>query len=253
MCGGGFRLVDRNVSLASCPGTAAPGATLFVLGGRRPEGAWLADFATRNAAEVWAVDAGAAACRSVSIAPDAVIGDMDSADSADWDWALACGAREFRHPADKDRTDFQIALDLWGRGAAEARGVPVATGCFGGRTDHLFSVADSLGGICGALGVFGCMLDEVEGLVFLPSGGSLDLCFSEAPVAVSLLSMSEACKGVDIDGVRWPLEDTELRRGLPWAISNRALPSDDGAVVRARCGEGVLGIYWCMEKMEGRK
>lgn len=256
MCGGELRIVDRNVSLAPCPvptGTAARRATLFVLGGRKPERAWLADFASRNAEEVWAVDAGAAACRSVSIAPDAVIGDMDSADSADWDWALACGAREFRHPADKDRTDFQLALDLWKQGPTDGRGVPVATGCFGGRTDHLFSVADSLGGVCGSFGTFGCMLDEMEGLAFLPSGGGLELCFFEIPAAVSLLSMSEACSGVGVSGVHWPLEDAELRRGLPWAVSNRALPSGDGAVVRARCGEGVLGVYWCMETMEGRK
>jgi thiamine pyrophosphokinase len=220
-----------------------PLKTLFVLGGRKPDCSWLADFAGRNDFSVWAVDSGVASCRSAGIAPAVLIGDRDSASLEDWEWALGGGAEEFLHPSAKDLTDFQLASGLaMERGCAGL----VLTGCFGGRFDHLFSI----------VGTFArersiCMIDESEGLFLIRPLEEHAAVFKKRPMAISLLPLSEECSGVHISGVRWPLEGVSLKRDYPWAVSNNALPAEDGSAcqeVRACCGSGLMGFYWSFRK-----
>ncbi|MDR1133244.1 MAG: hypothetical protein LBL05_03730, partial [Synergistaceae bacterium] len=108
--------------------------TLFLLGGRAPDAEGLADLAPRNRAEVWAVDAGASACRAAGLIPAEMLGDMDSASPLDWEWALSKGARERHYSKDKDRTDFQLALSIFEKNAGNggAKRVLLVSGCFGG-------------------------------------------------------------------------------------------------------------------------
>ncbi|MDR0615425.1 MAG: thiamine diphosphokinase [Synergistaceae bacterium] len=217
--------------------------TLFVLGGRKPDGAWLADFVGRNGFSVWAVDSGVAACRNAGVSPAVLIGDRDSASSEDWEWGLGSGADEYLHPAAKDLTDFQLAAGLM---RERGRAGLVLTGCFGGRFDHLFSI----------VGTFArerslCMIDETEGLFLIRPSEEHDIAFRKRPMAISLLPLSEECSGVRLSGVRWPLEGVSLMRDYPWAVSNEALPDGDGTVcqeVRACCGSGLMGFYWSFRK-----
>jgi thiamine pyrophosphokinase len=221
--------------------------TVMALGGRLPEPAWFARLVRENEADVWAVDSGVAACRAAGVAPSAIVGDGDSAAGDDWSWALESGAREYRYDRAKDLTDFQLALGLW-----EPRGALVITGCFGGRFDHLTSVADTLAmaekdGKESEKNFPRCMIDHAEGIFFIrPSGGMEEvlLRFKKRVNAVSLLSMSEVCAGVSISGVRWELDDAVLTRARPWAVSNELAEECDGAV-RVSCAEGVLAVYWC--------
>jgi thiamine pyrophosphokinase len=216
-----------------------PPKTLLVLGGRKPDGAWLADFAGRNDFSVWAVDSGAAACKSAGVAPRVLIGDRDSASLEDWEWALNSGADEFLHPAAKNLTDFQLALELM---KEKGRASLVLTGCFGGRFDHLFSI----------VGTFArkrslCMIDETEGLFLIRPSEEIRAVFKKRPIAISLLPLSEECSGVNISGARWPLEGVNLQRDYPWAVSNEALPAGDGTACReisAGCRSGIMGFYW---------
>ncbi|MDO4952555.1 MAG: hypothetical protein Q4E34_01855, partial [Synergistaceae bacterium] len=82
---------------------------LFVLGGRQPDAEWLKalDFQTG----VWAVDKGADVCRAAGIVPEMLIGDCDSADKEIWKIFAENGVTcADKYPADKDLTDFQLAL-----------------------------------------------------------------------------------------------------------------------------------------------
>jgi thiamine pyrophosphokinase len=236
----------RVYSLASLesPGFIQDSKTLFVLGGRAPDAKWLADLAERGRAEVWAVDSGAAACRAAGLIPAEMLGDRDSASLHDWEWALSKGARERRYDADKDRTDFQLALSIFEKngGNGGARRVLLVSGCFGGAFDHLLSIFDTLASVGGDC--FRCMIDDREGAFFLCGGESAAIEFASAPEAVSLLPVSETCR-IGLSGVKWPLCREKLERKYPWAVSNETLFSAAGvSPVTVICEEGQAALYW---------
>lgn len=218
-------------------------AALFVIGGRAPTAPWLAHFCAMNSPEVWAVDSGIAACRAASVKPAAIIGDMDSANSTDVEWARSAGAAEHRYDKAKNLTDFQLSLDM-----CRCSGPHFVTGCFGGRFDHLISAADTIA----ASPYTSCMIDDVEGMFFLratkgaQSTKRVVLRFKHPMKAVSLLSVSPFCTGVSIAGTRWPIPgDTTLSRAYPWAISNEV---DGDGTVYVGCEEGTLAVYWCRDE-----
>jgi thiamine pyrophosphokinase len=219
--------------------------TLFLLGGRAPDAEWLADLAGRSRAEVWAVDAGVAACRAAGLVPAEILGDQDSASPHDWEWALSKGARERRYDADKDRTDFQLALSIFEKKGdhAGAKRVLLVSGCFGGAFDHLLSTFDTLAS--GDGDYFRCMIDDREGAFFLRDGESAAIEFAPAPEAVSLLPVSETCR-IDLSGVKWPLVREKLERKYPWTVSNETLFAAAAAVspVTVSCEEGQAALYW---------
>ena len=226
------------------PGYIPDRKTLFLLGGRAPDAKWLSDLASRNRAEVWAVDSGAAACRAAGLIPAEMLGDCDSASLQDWEWALSKGARERRYDKDKDKTDFQLALSIFEKNGddAGAKRVLLVSGCFGGAFDHLLSVFDTIAS--GDGDHFRCMIDDREGAFFLREGEAASIEFSLAPEAVSLLPVSETCR-MGLSGVKWPLVREKLERKYPWTVSNETLPDAIGvSPVTVNCEEGQAALYW---------
>ena len=222
--------------------------TLLVLGGRMPDPKWMSDLASRNSPVVWAVDSGVHACRASDIVPSLLIGDRDSASPDDWGWAVSQGSGEKIFDRDKDKTDFQLALSLFedrviGAAASEAVPVLIVSGCFGGALDHLMSVFFTLSSCVGNF--YRCMIDEREGAFFIAPGESVTLEFKRLPEGISLLPITDECRGVSIAGVKWPLDDVTLERRYPWAISNE-VRTDFAATpcVTVRCGDGILALYW---------
>lgn len=200
---------------------------LLVLGGRAPSPAWLR--AVADGKEVWAVDRGAEACRAAGILPFRAVGDFDSAGADVRQWLVENGVPLDAHPADKDLTDFQLALDA---------GDLLVTGCWGGRFDHAFAnIFSSLWGAERGARVL-AFADATEVLFPLHAPEFLELTFGTPPEAVSLLPLSGTCGGVDIRGVKWGLDQALLSQSLPYAISN--IPT---GVVRVALSEGVLGVY----------
>ena len=65
------------------------------------------------------------------------------------------------------------------------------------------------------------LADEREITVFVPEGVKIKFYppAEETPVAVSLLAFTEKSK-VSVSGTRWELDETELSRNNPFAISN---------------------------------
>jgi thiamine pyrophosphokinase len=238
-------LPDADIYSLGGAGQAPNRKTLFVLGGRPPALDWLKDLAGRNHPEVWAVDGGVAVCRAADLSPDELIGDRDSASPEDWEWALSKGANERLYEKDKDRTDFQLAMSVFeeaGRGG-DAKRVLLASGCFGGAFDHLFSLFCSLAS--GEGNYFRCMADNLEGAFFIRSGESAAIEFSRAPTAVSLLPATETCGGVCVSGVKWPLRGVTLERKYPWTVSNETIKNATGAApVTVSCEEGTCAVYW---------
>ncbi|MBQ9881780.1 MAG: thiamine diphosphokinase [Synergistes sp.] len=221
-----------------CKGEKAQSSALFVLGGREPDAAWFAEAAAGR--EVWAADRGVEVCRKAGVLPDMLVGDCDSASRESWEWAAEHMVPCERFQSDKDLTDFQLAVNIFCERNRNAAKSIILTGAWGGRFDHLWSIVISFMNFPAPHVPF-CIADEREGLVLLSGPEEMTFSFDGKPKALSLISFSEKCCGVSINGVRWPLEGAELSRDFPYAVSNR--PSDSSCV-SVSCESGCLGFCW---------
>lgn len=162
---------------------------------------------------VIAADSGLHLAYELRLAVDVAVGDFDSASPAAVASAERAGAAVERHPADKDATDLELALD-----AAVRRGAThvVVVGIDGGRPDH--ELANLL--LLGA-GKYGSVAIEalspsarvvvVTGSATLP-GTAGDL--------VSLLPVGGAARGVRTSGLRFALAGDDLEPGTTRGVSN---------------------------------
>jgi thiamine pyrophosphokinase len=155
-----------------------------------------------------------------------VVGDLDSVDPGALADAEARGTEVERHPAEKDATDLEIAID-----AARARGAQHITvvGGHGGRLDHFLANAVLLASDRFA---------DVE----------IDAWIGSARVAVArtrmeirgavgslctLLPVGGEARGVTTDGLRYPLADDVLAPGSTRGVSNVLLSTTAAVSLRA--------------------
>jgi thiamine pyrophosphokinase len=181
-------------------------------------------------AGVVAADSGLRVADALGLHVDLLVGDLDSADPALVDAAIARGTVVERHPAEKDATDLELALD-----AARARGARriVVVDGGGDRLDHLF----------GNVHLYGS--PAFAGIDIVAYAGSARLAIArggEAAVSalgppgslLSLLPLGGPACGIVTDGLRYPLCDETLVPGTTRGVSNE-LTGDSGSV-RLRTG-----------------
>jgi thiamine pyrophosphokinase len=205
---------ERIVVVAAGPGPHVPGL---------PDGS----------SYVIAADGGLDRCRELGVAADLVVGDLDSASRA----ALAAheerGGSVVRHPARKDATDLELALDeALARGARRV----LVIGSAEGRLDHLLSSVLLLGHerfagleLDAALG--GTRVHVVRGERTIPGRpGSL----------VTLLAVGGAATGVSTAGLEYPLHEETLEPGSSRGVSNVLLESEATIAVANGCVLAVL-------------
>lgn len=200
------------------------------LGGPRPG---VDDVATRvRGVPDWVVaaDSGLHLAVALGVRVDVVIGDMDSVEPRLLDRAELDGAVIVRHPADKDETDLDLALELvLDRGPGDV----TVVGADGGRMDHLIGGALTL-----AASRFSALRIEAwfGGARLVPVHDTREL-WGRPGAVVSLVPVGGAAVGVSTDGLRWPLDDAVLEPGTSWGLSNEFLGTvahvqvDDGCVV----------------------
>jgi thiamine pyrophosphokinase len=111
---------------------------LIFLSGEHP-GARLLGQLLPHADRLIAADGGWDVAQSLGVRPDTIIGDMDSVAGlpAGDGGGEGPGPRIIRHPADKDWSDTELALELaWREGCART----ILVGGGGGRLDHLLAI-----------------------------------------------------------------------------------------------------------------
>jgi thiamine pyrophosphokinase len=166
-------------------------------------------------AYVIAADSGLHHAADIDIAVDLVIGDMDSVDPTTLAAAVGRGSQIQRHPANKDRTDLELAIN-----AALDFGVRklLIVGAHTGRLDHLL----------GAMGLFAATATRVEEITWIDGLTEIFGCVSGHPTTIngrvgdglSLVPASNDVSGVNTDGLRWRLLDEALPTGSTRGISN---------------------------------
>jgi thiamine pyrophosphokinase len=176
-----------------------------------------------------AADGGGNALFAAGLAPQLVVGDLDSLDPAAEAAFAAAGAEVRRHPAEKDETDLELALLLAvGRGATRID----VLGAMGGRWDQALANVALLA------------LPELAGrrVRLLDEGQEAYLARGETPIpgergeTVSLLPVGGPARGITTRGLHYPLRDAELRFERSRGISNVIVAPPAHVTV----GEGLL-------------
>ena len=200
---------------------------VVVAGGSLP--APRASSALPLAAPVIAADSGLDNALALGLRVTVAVGDFDSATPEAIATAEASGTRIERHPAEKDATDLELALDL-ALELAPLRIVVVAAR--GGRLDHdlanqLLLASDRYAGI------------DVDALVgdaavhVVRSERTFD---GEPGELLTLLAVNGPAIGVTTEGLAYPLRDETLEPGSSRGVSNVF----QGDTARVTVEQGVL-------------
>jgi thiamine pyrophosphokinase len=160
-------------------------------------------------------DGGAGQALRWGLAPQFVIGDMDSLSERARQALEAQGATFEHHPRAKDETDLELALSFAAeQGAQEI----IIFGALGGRLDHTLSNLLLL------------TLPKLEGLalrvvhgpeeILLVRGGETVSVTGSAGDLISLLPWGGDVQGITTQGLAWTLEGDTLKFGFSRGVSN---------------------------------
>ena len=180
---------------------------------------------------VIAADGGAAEAHRLGLRVDLLVGDLDSATSADVDAVGSSGGTIRRHPTDKDASDLELALDE-AMALGPRRIVVLAPA--EGRFDFVLANALVL-----ASPRFGAV--EIDARFRSADvhviGRERTLVGTPGDI-VSLLAIGGPARGVRTEGLRWKLDGEDLLPGSSRGVSNEFVANEatiglDGGVLFA--------------------
>jgi thiamine pyrophosphokinase len=192
------------------PATCRPTAVV-ITGGDPPDAAVVGRLP--SPAYVIAADSGLDHAAALGLPVDHAVGDFDSVSPAARAAAEAAGIPVEVHPAAKDATDLELALDTAVRtGAARI----VVVGGSGGRLDHLLATAFLLAAPAYARLDVSAFLGAATVHVVRRS-----LTMTGRPgELLTLLPLHGIATGVTTVGLRYPLAGEDLRPGSTRGVSN---------------------------------
>jgi thiamine pyrophosphokinase len=164
---------------------------------------------------VIAADGGADWLDAIGVAPDRLVGDLDSADGDVVSRLADSGVAVERHPADKDASDLELAVVAATTAGADEL---VILGALGGDLDHLAANLLLLGAEAAAAHPTSLVHDRTRARMVRGPGR---LTIAAAPGGrVTLLAVGQAADGVTTRGLRWPLDGARLEPGSSRGLAN---------------------------------
>lgn len=162
-----------------------------------------------------AADGGAHHCLALDLIPQLVIGDFDSLEPNELAILEGAGALVIRHPARKDFTDLELAIEhALTMGAEDI----LILGALGRRWDQTLANL-LLPAAQGFSKVNIRLVDENQEILFIRGGNSVELLGSPGDT-VSLIPLSADVLGITTRGLEYPLEKGTLLFGSTRGISN---------------------------------
>jgi thiamine pyrophosphokinase len=184
---------------------------------------------------VVAADSGVVEAQRLGVPVDLLIGDLDSAPPDAVERARASGARVECHPAAKDASDLELALEAARReGATDV----LVVGGDGGRLDH--TLANAL--VLASSGFADLRIDAVMGAALLHVIRGVRELEGTPGEPVSLFALGGPARGVRTRGLRFPLDAEDLLPGSTRGLSNELVAArasvwlDEGVIVAIRPG-----------------
>lgn len=223
------------------------GAAVVLVVGGEGDLPSIGDPAALAGAVVVAADSGLHTATALGLAVDHLVGDLDSADPALVAEAERSGTTVHRHPADKDTTDSELAVDVVLRlvgdlasdGPAKGDDAPelLVLGRGGGRLDHL--LADVLLLASPRLAVVEVTARLGPAALTVVRPGRPRVLAGSPGDQVSVLPVHGPARGVTTTGLRWALVDADLVTGTTRAVSNEL---DGIGAASVAVGEGIVVV-----------
>lgn len=179
---------------------------------------------------VIAADSGLATASRAGVHVDLVIGDMDSVALDQLAEAESAGAEVERHPAGKDKTDLELALD---RATHDRCTEVLVIGGAGGRADHALANLTVLASAAYADMNLRALLGPAK--VAVIRAIPVELRGEEGDL-VSLFALGRPARGIRTTGLRYALDDGTIDPSSSLGVSN--VFTDHLATVSV--AEGVL-------------
>jgi thiamine pyrophosphokinase len=180
-----------------------------------------------------AADGGAINCLELGLVPSAVVGDMDSIDDATQRRLVESGCSLIRHPARKDFTDLELALDYAiEKGASEISIIAA----LGARWDQ--TLANLLLPASQKYSKLTIRLVDGEQTIQIVRAGEPTSISGKPGDTVSLIPVAGDAGGITTHGLEYPLQDGSLSLGGTRGNSN--VMQADRATISLRKGIMVI-------------
>jgi thiamine pyrophosphokinase len=179
-------------------------------------------------------DGGARHFQNSAIKPDVIIGDMDSIDTAQLADYSAQNLKIIKHPANKDFSDTELALDY----ALNLKPQEIFIWCaLGGRIDHTLA---NVFLICRGheKGIRTFLVDEYCEVFVLDKKATF---IKEKGKTVSFLALTPEVTGITLAGFLYPMENGTLKMGESRGISN--VINEARAIISAVSGKLLVVKY----------
>ncbi|NPV70112.1 MAG: thiamine diphosphokinase [Firmicutes bacterium] len=178
-----------------------------------------------------AADGGADLAKEIGLAPNVVVGDMDSLSMEGQRELAEAGCRFITHPVEKDQTDTHLAMQ-WacGFGFTEISVLMNRSG----RLDHVLGIIWAAYGLV-EKGVSVRFVDAQFEAVLVKGPASVDIR-GPKKLLVSLLPLCDSADGITLNGMKYSLKGESLRPGETRGISNETMDSE----ARVEVGKGTL-------------
>lgn len=165
---------------------------------------------------ILAADGGTRHALALGLTPAVVIGDLDSLSALDRRRLESAGTRLVVHPADKDQTDLELALDF---AVEQGCKTILVLAALGGRLDQTLANLALL--TAPRFADLDIRLDDgLEQAFFVRSRARLQ---GGRGQIVSLLPWGAPAAGVVTEGLRWPLQAETLYPDRTRGVSNELL------------------------------
>jgi thiamine pyrophosphokinase len=183
---------------------------------------------------VIAADGGAVLARQLGLAPQVVIGDLDSLPSELRAELEAHECQFVAHSPRKDETDTELAIrHAVERGAGEV----VLLGAVGDRLDHTLANVFLLG-LPDLAGIRTTIVSADSETWLLRGGGELEIRGRPGDT-VTLLPVGQDAVGVSTEGLEWPLDGDTLPFGPARGVSNVMTAPEARVTLR----QGLLLVF----------
>ena len=181
-------------------------------------------------------DGGTRHALALDLRPDAVVGDMDSADPSLLAHWQHMGTKLVSHPTTKDQTDLELALEFaGGKGITDV----LLLGAMGGRTDQMLGNLFILAQRAWPLRITLVAAGQAAQIVDECAPFQLDASIG---TTVSALPLSPQVSGITYRGLAYPLEGAILEFGSTRGISNFVASSP----ITIRVQAGKLMVIWSL-------
>jgi thiamine pyrophosphokinase len=204
----------------------APRHALIFIGGNAPDASIRQELP--DAALVIAADSGWAHATAFGFTPGLLVGDMDSISKEHLAEAHAGEAEIIEHPADKDFTDTELALQLARK--FEYRHIHLVSGG-GDRFDHLLAMVHSLVTHTDEATLTAHIGSQHVRIVTPRESATFD---ATPGSTISLIPLGGHAKGVTTTGLQWELKRSTLHTFASRGVSN--LANEHSVTVSLRTG-----------------